>query len=467
MERSRGNEDVESRIAGLALSLVWLGALLQSLGGIAPAGWVAGAALAVYVVLQARHLPGMGRVVLGGALVAAALSLVFIESHAPALERAARTACFFVAVLVSGGFLREAAEKSEMVREAGAALIGQPPARRNAALSFGGFAMGFILGFGTLQLLGAMVKQANTLENAGGEARVQAVRERRSMLAVLRGFCMSTVTNPISIVVALALTYAPGADWQGVMPLVLAAALAGLTIGGLLDYWMGPRIATPPGTRTPSLRPVGGLVLFVLFVFACVFGVAQALELRIIQSVMLSVPLIAFAWMLLQGRGRPDRLVRRLVTQAVTRYPAQRMEVVILASAGFAGTLIAAALPVEAIAARFDALAIPGLLLPLLIFWFVVIGAQLALNPILTVTIAGAVLPAPLALGAPPEAVAAAYMMAWGIGTVASPFTLSVLIIAGIAEKDSRQVAWRWNGVFSLAMMLTASAWLCFVAAIG
>lgn len=453
--------------SALALSLVWAAALVHSLAGLAAAGWLAGLALAVYVLLQARALPGMGRLVLAGALLASALSLAVIDDHAAALAKAAGTASFFVAVLLSGGFLREAAERSDMVRRAGAALIGQPPARRNAALSFGGFAMGFILGFGTLQLLGAMVKQANTLEQAGGEARVQAIRERRSMLAVLRGFCMSTVTNPISIVLALALTYAPGTEVAALMPLVFAGAVAGLTIGGLLDWLAGPRIAPPAAGSVPSLRPVGGLVAFVLFVFACVFTVAWALELRIIQAVLLSVPAIAAGWMLRQEAGRPAGLARRLVTQALTRYPAQRMEVVILASAGFAGTLIATALPIEAIAARFDALAIPGALLPLLIFLFVVAGAQLALNPILTVTIAGAVLPAPLALGAPPEVVAAAYMTAWGVGTVGSPFTLSVLIVSGIAEKDSRTVAWRWNGAFFLTMVAAMGAWLTLMATIG
>ena len=47
----------------------------------------------------------------------------------------------------------------------------------------------------------------------------------------------------------------------------------------------------------------------------------------------------------------------------------------------------------------FSNLNLWGFVLPLLVFWFICIGAQLAMNPILTAAIAGAVLPAPLLLG--------------------------------------------------------------------
>ena len=126
---------------------------------------------------------------------------------------------------------------------------------------------------------------------------------------------------------------------------------------------------------------------------------------------------------------------------------------VILASAGAAGAFIAAALPVEAIAAALRERELWTFALPSIVFWFICVGAQLAMNPILTAAVAGAVLPAPLLLGTPPVTVAAAYMMAWGIGTCVSPFTLSVLITAGIADRDSRTVAWQWNRGFGLGAL--------------
>jgi hypothetical protein len=122
---------------------------------------------------------------------------------------------------------------------------------------------------------------------------------------------------------------------------------------------------------------------------------------------------------------------------------------------------------VEAIAQLLLEVALPGLLVPVLIFWWVMLGAQLALNPIITVTLAGAVLPVPLVLGVAPEVVAASYMIAWGVCTAASPFTLSVLIISGLAGQDSRTVAWHWNRRFSIiaaagvtALLIALAMWL-------
>ena len=435
--------------------------------GVKPLGSIAATALLMYLCLQAWRLPRMGQIVLASALVSSAVCAAYIPNPWTVFESALELGCFFVSVLLSGGFLREAADRSAMVHAAGNALIAQAPARRNAALSFGAFAMGFILSFGTLQLLGSMVERANTLASANGDVSVQATRLRRSMLAVLRGFCMSTVCNPISIVMALALTYSPGAQWRTVMFIVVPSALVLLVFGGILDWWSGPRTSQTTSVQAPSLRPVARLVMLVIGVISAVLLVSSLFEIAVIHAVVVTVPVIAVAWIAIQHRGRLGAIVARLEWQAVTRFPAQRVEVTILASAGVAGAFLAAALPVDAIAAMVRTWSLPAIVLPLLVFWFMYLGAQLAMNPILTAAIAGAILPAPLMLGTPPEAVAVAYMAAWGVGTCASPFTLSVLIIAGIAKQDSRVIAWRWNRVFALGAACLVSVLLCALAVFG
>lgn len=449
-------------VAGAALALVWLFTVLAKVAGITPFGTIAATALGIYVVLELRRLPKMGVGVFGVALAACAISWSYLEDPLPTLAEAGDVACFFVAVLLSGGFLREAADRSRSVHAAGLALIRQPAGRLNAALSFGGYAMGFILSFGSLQLLCSMAQKANATVTSNPELAER--RLRRSMVAILRGFCMSTVCNPLSIVAALALTYAPGAEWGPLMLIVFPCALTLLTFSVLLER--GDDGDPDAHVSTPSLRPVLALVLIVAAVIGLVVGVAEVVDFPIIESVMVSVPFAAVAWMFKQHHWRPGELVRRLEGQARVRYPALRLEVVILASAGIAGAFIADALPVDAIALLFSNLNLWGFVLPLLVFWFICIGAQLAMNPILTAAIAGAVLPAPLLLGTPPVTVAAAYMMAWGIGTCVSPFTLSVLITAGIAERDGRLVAWQWNRGFGVAALLFASALLAFLASV-
>lgn len=453
----RQHADRVAPVSATCLALAWAGAVAHHVFAIPGALAPGGVALALYVALEAVRLPGMGRAVLAGALAAALISWPALDDPGVALERATGAAVFFIAILLSGGFLREAAERSRVIARAGQALIGQPPARRNAALSFGAFAMGFILSFGTLQLLGAMVSRANSLRAANGREDVRSARERRSMLAVLRGFCMSTACNPISVVAALAVTFAPGARFDVLMTIAVTMALSLLALGALMDRLDAPAIRVESPPSPPSLAPVGGLVLIVLFVFACVFGVAAATGHRVVHAMLITVPTLALGWMALQHGFRPVAVMVRLIDQARTRYPGQRTEVTILASAGFSGTLVALALPVEPVAAVLREYVWLGIAVPALIFWWVMAGAQSALNPIITVTIAGAVLPAPLALGIAPEAVAAAYMVAWGVCTASSPFTLSVLIIAGITGQDSRHVAWHWNGGFSAAGALAST----------
>ncbi|MEM7405399.1 MAG: hypothetical protein AAF458_08915 [Pseudomonadota bacterium] len=461
---TKATPSASDHIAGVALGSVWLFGILDTVVGIAAAGYVAATGLAIYTLTQLGRLAVMGWLVLLAAGAASVASWLHVAEPVALLTKALSVGCFFISVLLSGGFLRDAADRSSMILNAGTALIRQPPARRNAALSFGAFAMGFVLSFGTLQLLGAMVAKANTLESANGNSAVQATRLRRSMLAVLRGFCMSTVCNPISIVMALALTYAPGAQWLQLLVIVVPSAIILLLIGAVLDWVQGPRVP-PAGTRAPSLWPVAAVVGLVVAVVTAVLVVARLADIPIIRSVLVTVPSFAFAWMLLQQRGSIGAVLARVEWQAVTRYPTQRVEVIILGSAGIAATFMAEALPVEHIASLVQSWHLPSVVLPLVVFWFVFVGANLAMNPILTVSIAGAVLPAPLLLGASPLSVAVAYMLGWGIATCSSPFTLSTLIISGIAGRRSTEVAWRWNSLFALSAGILASAWLGWLSA--
>jgi hypothetical protein len=139
------------------------------------------------------------------------------------------------------------------------------------------------------------------------------------------------------------------------------------------------------------------------------------------------------------------------------------MEVMILASASFAGALVADALPAAAIAASLKALALPGEAVPAMVMALMLGAGQLALNPVLTVTVLAAALPPPASLGASPTVVAVAYMIGWGLCVGASPFTLTTLILGRIAGVSGRVVGQRWNGPFTLLAFLLASLWLALL----
>ena len=126
--------------------------------------------------------------------------------------------------------------------------------------------------------------------------------------------------------------------------------------------------------------------------------------------------------------------------------------------AGIAGSLIAAALPLDDLAQALKAAQLPPVVVPMIIVGFMTVCGQLAMNSVLSATIIASVLPAPLLLGADPSLVAASYMIGWGITVSSSPFSLSTLMVANIHGSSPRTVAYGWNRRFvPLAILFVAS----------
>ncbi|WP_444677669.1 hypothetical protein [Halomonas sp. E19] len=86
------------------------------------------------------------------------------------------------------GLLRLPAYRSRLVRRCGTAMLLQPPTRRYPILSAGSALFGIILNIGVLNLFAGMIEKSNTLAAAQGRAWVRQARQRRMMLALLRGF---------------------------------------------------------------------------------------------------------------------------------------------------------------------------------------------------------------------------------------------------------------------------------------
>ncbi len=164
--------------------------LADQLLRVAPLGDAAGMAMLLFLLLEFRNQRRYAQV-LFVALVAIGMLGVARAADPMALfiagwRRGAAYGAFFFALTT----LRDAAETSPLVRRCGRHLVAQPPGRRYAALTGGGHLFGIILSYGAIELLAAMVMRANTLEAAGGSADVRALRSRRMLMAIYRGFCV-------------------------------------------------------------------------------------------------------------------------------------------------------------------------------------------------------------------------------------------------------------------------------------
>src|SRR4051812_12085845 len=204
-----------SRLSTACLCAVIAGTLIDI---VLASTWVTAATvlfLCAYLSIEWGRLVFISRLLLA---VSAALALLVIwRFDLTILLAAARRMILLPAFLAVLSLLRAAASLSPAVAAAGRHLVNQPPSRRYIALVIGGNLFGVLLNIGGLVLLLDMIKQANTLEAAGGDAAVVAWRERRMTVAALRGFSAIPLWSPLGIALNLILAIV-GITWTDVRP---------------------------------------------------------------------------------------------------------------------------------------------------------------------------------------------------------------------------------------------------------
>jgi hypothetical protein len=451
--------------------IAWAATLADQLAHVAHAGDLAGLAILLFLLLEFRRqrryaqllfvaLFAIGMV---GVVLAADPALLFLAGW----RRGASYAAFFVALTT----LRDAAETSPLVRRCGQHLVAQPPGRRYAALTAGGHMFGITLSYGAIELLAAMVMRANTLESAGGSQAIRAIRTRRMLLAIYRGFCVMNCWSPINIMTAVVSTAVPAAPMRLLLPIAFVVAVGMAALGWLEDRVSGARLQTRAGTRPVTTESwmihsrIIGLILLVMLLSeatAILFGIS------VVAGVTLVVPLIAAAWLTVQSwrfagpaRYRLPGLLRRRAERFLLRIPTIRAEATVLGAAGFMGVAIGNLLPNTGLTPLIATL--PPLTVPLLIPLLLIATGQLGLNPVAMVALVGAVVPDPSALGLQPAVLAFACMLGWGLGVTMTPMSSSAIITARWAEVSPWTVTTRWNAPFAASALLLA--WVAIVTA--
>ena len=375
------------------------------------------------------------------------------QSHArKALSQATFIASFFTALSA----IRSAAVTDPSILECGRFLASQPPGRRYLALSMGGHLFGLVLMYGSISLLGALAT-----ENAAKEPNpeIRAHRTRRMLVAIQRGFLSTLAWSPLAFASAVTLSIVPGANWATALPLCLLNSALLVGIGWAMDTIFKPRLSAPPPPRGPAegqwllhLRPLFILLGMLMTSVAVLhFGTG----VRVVGVVTLVVPLIAFAWVVMQDRSTALTRAARFATQDI---PALRGEIVLLSMAGFIGTMGGhLAAPLTA-AAGLDLTAIPTTVLLLGLFWLIPITGQLGMNPILAVSLIGPLLPTPEAMGITPALLVAVITGAWSLAGTTSPFTASVLLVGNFGKVSPNHVGIKWNGAYALTVGAIMSA---------
>lgn len=414
-----------------------------------------GIAIILFLALEFPRQKRFARYLTLILLGAGVLALAFVPAPLGTAQEALRKAASYAAFFLALGFLRDAAETSPLVRRCGLDLVEQPPATRYAALTLGTHLFAVILSYGAIELVGAMLSRTLPPEDRAGR--------KDAMTGVYRGFAATTAWSPLNIGMAVVLAAVPQADWTALVPRGFLFALAALALGQLL------RPRRPATGARPRIDWIahGRLCGVVVLVFLAAYAVEEAFGVRLVVGVTAVLPLLSVLWIALQARGGAGARARaawaRLGTQLRHRVPTYRAEAAVLGGAGFSGTALAAAFPAAAVATLLRDAGIGGLPVLLAIPPMMLAMSQVALNPIIAVTVIAAALPDAAMLGVPPVAMGLAYLTGWAASASATPMSASAISTARWASTPGHEVSPftvtnRWNGVFALAQMVLAWA---------
>jgi hypothetical protein len=445
------------------LLLVTLATLIHLVGG--SVAWQAAGivALLLYLMTLKGQLTRMAKGLLCAAGVLTLLALWRSPTPGQLLFEASGRFAFFATFVVALSMLRLPAYRSRLVRRCGQSMLLQPPSRRYPILSLGSALFGIILNIGVLNLFAAMIEKSNTLSAAQGRAWVRAARQRRMMLALLRGFSLAPLISPMGIGVAVVLSSLPQVTWSQLAPYILGAAALIFMAGWAVDYFTGPH---PPANKTyvtPSLRPLAQFSVLLIGIVALVFSIAWLLDLRLPIAALLGAPTGALLWLAWQrrrlGYGGLPVAITAVHRQLPWLLSPSANEIVVLGAAGYLGHVCVGLVDTQQLAPLLAVLDPLGTLNAVLAMLMVVGLAQIGVNPIVTVTLLVGLLPTLGIEGLTPELIGASLMVGWALALMSSPMTASMLILSRFTGVPATRIGYRWNGRFLIAAIPLLALW--------
>lgn len=446
-----------ARLQGVLMAIVLTATIVQTFIGAEWLRYPAEAAVVVFLVSVAFVGSTTARVFLVIALICIPVALTWIEDPWTLLEQGIARSQSFLAFFTAILSLHEPAFNSPMIQEAGRFVARQPGARRTLTMMLGGHLFGLMLNVGSMVLLGSL-----TMSRRKGTkpVRLSEPEIRQAAIASLRGFNSTAMWSPLSLTPLVVTALVPGITSQALIPAGLVCAAITLTIGFLVSRHQDREVETARDSE-PLEAPVRmfgpvpvallRILLLVATMFAAILAVSKAANASIAVTVTLVIPAFSLAWMLLQSRGDVVRCVRGPIASLVFRvWPAQSPEVTLMAAAGFASPVIAAAIPSEAIAGWLKSNSVHPALIGVMSFLAVFLGGLIGINPLIAIAVVVGIVSDPASLGLDIAYFAMVLIVAWSFTAQLSPFTASTLLCARLYNTTSFRIAFVWQRLFAI-----------------
>ena len=375
------------------------------------------------------------------------------------LSELSSSVVFFTFFLIALSLLKEAAQTSKSVALTGLALLQQQPTKRYALLTFASHLFGILMSMGAINLLGTMINRSLEKDKHLIDQRINSVRQKRMMLAVLRGFCSIPLWAPTSVTITLLVTTIPQLQWIDIIPYGLYLAIALLSFGIGLDHIQAPRYLNHLAPRISNNLAdfkVGYPITIVVSALAGMSGLLMSNSpLRPISAVLVAAIIVSILWIYAQYLQQQNKVVAlkftvtRFSTEIFYQLPAQRSEIVFFAASILIGRLLLTVLDLDLIAQQIAVLNLSAAVILILSSWLIFIAAMLYINPMITVTLmAGALAQLPI-LADMPVTIALVMMVTWAVVIGSCPSATSVRISAKIADIWPTHMGIKWNGLYS------------------
>jgi len=419
--------------------------------------WAIGVAAALFLLIERRRIPRSIRRVTAAVGGLSVLLLPLAAEPLSALARGIAIGGLMVSLVSAVSLLARAALESPYTGIVAQHLLASGMRSRYAWFSLAAQMFGGLLGMAGVTLL---LQMAARDETADGEGRLAM------FAAITRSFSAATLWSPMVSNLTILLALYPGLSWSTVVPLTLALAVGSIVIGIALDQWRLHGRTTPPradrpasglaGALLPMLAAMGGFLLVVI-------GVAHALHIAVVGSIVIVIPFVALALHRLQSHGaRRWRRAGGALRADVLALPALAGEVALFMVAGCGGTIVAGAIPVAWTAAVGQALSHSAVLACLVLMLAIIVLGFAAVHPVLSAVLVASSLPPELVHLAPIPHLAA-ILVGWSVSSCATPFSMMALMASRHSGFSIYAVTVRANHVYAMLCLAVAAVALGMV----
>jgi len=457
-------------LSPLCLVVIFFATLMTQLTGYQAPAILAVLVLLVFTLVEWKYLELTTKII---AIVAIGLTVALLllsQISFVQLGMLCGSVAFFAFFLIALGLLKEAALTSESVNLTGRALLQQQPIRRYALLTFASHLLGILMSVGAINLLGTMIHRSLDDTRDTVDVRINSARQRRMMLAVVRGFCSIPLWAPTSVTITLLVTTIPKLQWIDIMPYGLYLTLVLLLFGIWLDHVQAPkhlRHLVPAISNNLSDLKVSFPIAIVVITLAVVSGLLLYMtSLRPIAAVLVSAPIVSTAWIFSQYHRKRNTLsamrltVIRFTKDIFFKMPLQRSEIVFFAGSVLIGRLLLTVLDIEWFTQQLTHLNISAALILIASSWIIFLAALIFINPMISVTLVAGALSQLPSVENMPVTIALVMMVTWAVVIGSSPTTTSVRISANITGISPFHMGIKWNGLYSALVLLALDLYL-------